>query len=136
MPVSTSTVHFAVLSQTENTALAEGLPHSGVMCTGWGVQLGAHPGALLIRPCPQLEGAPEDDLELPLHGRQGSPTDLSCDSRGNSDYDTETDGEAFTDGDEGEDGCPPARTPSPQPPGVAQVEGRHAQGQRPQDSMR
>ncbi|XP_060037938.1 tight junction protein ZO-3 isoform X2 [Erinaceus europaeus] len=84
----------------------------------------------------QLEGAPEDDLELPLHGRQGSPADLSCDSRGNSDYDTETDGEAFTDGDEGEDGCPPARTPSPQPPGVAQVEGRHAQGQRPQDSMR
>ncbi|XP_027981845.1 tight junction protein ZO-3 isoform X2 [Eumetopias jubatus] len=47
----------------------------------------------------QLDNSSEDNLELPHHGLADSSADLSCDSRVNSDY--ETDGEGYTDGEGG-----------------------------------
>lgn len=48
---------------------------------------------------PQLDGSLEDNLDLPHRGLNDSSADLSCDSRVNSDY--ETDGEGYTDGEGG-----------------------------------
>nr|XP_035971964.1 tight junction protein ZO-3 isoform X3 [Halichoerus grypus] len=47
----------------------------------------------------QLDNSSEDNLELPHRGLADSSADLSCDSRVNSDY--ETDGEGYTDGEGG-----------------------------------
>lgn len=44
----------------------------------------------------QLDGTAEDSLDLPRPGLADSSAELSCDSRANSDY--ETDGEGWTDG--------------------------------------
>ncbi|ELK19384.1 Tight junction protein ZO-3 [Pteropus alecto] len=105
----------------------------------------------------QLDGSVEDNLDLPHRGLADSSADLSCDSRVNSDY--ETDGEGYTDGEGGphtdvDEGPPapalarssePVLADEPQSPrdherssGVrgAQVERRHPQSQRRQDSMR
>lgn len=48
---------------------------------------------------PQLDGSVEDNLDLPHRGLADSSADLSCDSRVNSDC--ETDGEGYTDGEGG-----------------------------------
>lgn len=55
--------------------------------------------AQLGLPAPQLDNSSEDNLELPHRGLADSSADLSCDSRVNSDY--ETDGEGYTDGEGG-----------------------------------
>ncbi|XP_046300079.1 tight junction protein ZO-3 isoform X1 [Marmota monax] len=105
----------------------------------------------------QLDGSSEDNLDLPHCGLAGSSADLSCDSRANSDY--ETDGEGCTDGEGGphtdvEEGPPapalarssePVQLDEPQSPRHPgdipahrgpQVNSRHPQGQWRQDSMR
>ncbi|XP_017362890.1 tight junction protein ZO-3 [Cebus imitator] len=105
----------------------------------------------------QLDGSLEDNLDLPHRGLADSSADLSCDSRVNSDY--ETDGEGCTDGEGGAhtdvDDEPPApalarssepvQEDEPQTPRdhgrisahwEAQVDSRHPQGQWRQDSMR
>ncbi|KAK2087040.1 Tight junction protein ZO-3 [Saguinus oedipus] len=105
----------------------------------------------------QLDGSLEDNLDLPHRGLADSSADLSCDSRVNSDY--ETDGEGCTDGEGGAhtdvDDEPPApalaRSSEPvqadEPQSQrdhgrisahreAQVDSRHPQGQWRQDSMR
>uniref|UniRef100_A0A287D389 Tight junction protein 3 n=1 Tax=Ictidomys tridecemlineatus TaxID=43179 RepID=A0A287D389_ICTTR len=105
----------------------------------------------------QLDGSSEDNLDLPHRGLAGSSADLSCDSRANSDY--ETDGEGCTDGEGGphtdvEEGPPapalarssePVQLDEPQSPRhpgdipahrEPQVNSRHPQGQWRQDSMR
>lgn len=53
-------------------------------------------------PTPQLDGSVEDNLDLPHRSLADSSADLSCDSRVNSDY--ETDGEGYTDGEGHTDG--------------------------------
>lgn len=60
---------------------------------GWGFWLSQ------TTPTPQLDGSLEDNLDLPHRGPNDSSADLSCDSRANSDY--ETDGEGYTDGEGG-----------------------------------
>uniref|UniRef100_A0A8D0VQV1 Tight junction protein 3 n=1 Tax=Sus scrofa TaxID=9823 RepID=A0A8D0VQV1_PIG len=105
----------------------------------------------------QLDSSSEDNLDLPHRDLADSSADLSCDSRVNSDY--ETDGEGYTDGEGGPytdvDEEPPApalaRSSEPvladepqilqdhgRPSGhqAPQVDGRHPQGQWRQDSMR
>nr|XP_021532429.1 tight junction protein ZO-3 [Aotus nancymaae] len=113
----------------------------------------------------QLDGSLEDNLDLPHRGLADSSGDLSCDSRVNSDYETDgeggpyTDGEGCTDGEGGGhtdvDDEPPApalarssepvQADEPQSPRdhgrisahrEAQVDSRHPQGQWRQDSMR
>nr|KAF6402691.1 tight junction protein 3 [Rousettus aegyptiacus] len=111
----------------------------------------------------QLDGSVEDNLDLPHRSLADSSADLSCDSRVNSDYETDgegyTDGEGHTDGEGGphtdvDEGPPapalarssePVLADEPQSPkdhgrssGVrgAQVDSRHPQGQWRQDSMR
>ncbi|KAM6217788.1 tight junction protein ZO-3 isoform 2-T2 [Rhynchocyon petersi] len=110
----------------------------------------------------QLDSS-SDNLDLPLRGLADSSADLSCDSRANSDYETDgeghTDGEGYTDGEGGPhtdvDEGPPApalarssepvladERQSPQDHGRsmahrgAQVDSWHPQGQRRLDSMR
>lgn len=61
----------------------------------WSEVREAQPG----HPAPQLDGSLEDNLDLPHRGLADSSADLSCDSRVNSDY--ETDGEGYTDGEGG-----------------------------------
>ncbi|XP_036315773.1 tight junction protein ZO-3 isoform X1 [Pipistrellus kuhlii] len=105
----------------------------------------------------QLDGSLEDNLDLPNRGLNDSSADLSCDSRVNSDY--ETDGEGYTDGEGGPltdvDEGPPAPAldrssepvPVEKPPSLrdhgrpsghreAQVDSCHPQGQWRQESMR
>ncbi|XP_004378526.1 tight junction protein ZO-3 [Trichechus manatus latirostris] len=105
----------------------------------------------------QLDSSSDDNLDLPLRALADSSADLSCDSRANSDY--ETDGEGYTDGEGGPctdvDEEPPARAlarssepvlaDEPQNPqdhgrSVAhrgiQVDSWHSKGQWRQDSMR
>ncbi|XP_006897957.1 PREDICTED: tight junction protein ZO-3 [Elephantulus edwardii] len=105
----------------------------------------------------QLDGSSEDNLDLPLRGLADSSAELSCDSRANSDY--ETDGEGHTDGEGGahtdvDEGPPtPALARSSEPvledvpqnprdhggslaPRGVQVDSWHPQGQWRQDSMR
>ncbi|XP_037360964.2 tight junction protein ZO-3 [Talpa occidentalis] len=113
----------------------------------------------------QLDNSSEDNLDLPRHGLANSSADLSCDSRVNSDYETDgeggvyTDGEAYTDGEGGphtdvdEEPSMPAlarssepvladEPPSPRHHGrasgqwKAQEDGHKPQGQWRQDSMR
>ncbi|XP_049732339.1 tight junction protein ZO-3 isoform X2 [Elephas maximus indicus] len=111
----------------------------------------------------QLDSSSEDNLDLPLHGLADSSAELSCDSRANSDYETDgeghTDGEGYTDGEGGAytdmDEEPPVvaltrssepvladQPQSPQDHGRSvsrwgvQVDGWHPQGQWRQDSMR
>ncbi|XP_058916160.1 tight junction protein ZO-3 isoform X2 [Kogia breviceps] len=113
----------------------------------------------------QLDSSSEDNLDLPHRSLADSSADLSCDSRLNSDYETDgeggvyTDGGAYTDGeggphtDVGEGPLVPALARSSEPvledePRIlqdhgrplghqeTQVDGRHPQGQRRQDSMR
>ncbi|XP_049495567.1 tight junction protein ZO-3 isoform X1 [Panthera uncia] len=105
----------------------------------------------------QPDTSSEGNLDLPHRGLADSSADLSCDSRVNSDY--ETDGEGYTDGEGGPhtdvDEGPPApalarssepvladepQSPgdhgrAPGPPG-AQVDGHSPHGQWRQDSMR
>lgn len=50
-------------------------------------------------PAPQLDGSSDDNLDLPLRGLGDSSADLSCDSRVNSDYETDGEGGVYTDGD-------------------------------------
>ncbi|KAG8519120.1 Tight junction protein ZO-3, partial [Galemys pyrenaicus] len=105
----------------------------------------------------QLDNSSEDNLDLPRHGLADSSADLSCDSRVNSDY--ETDGEGYTDGEGGphtdvdEEPSMPALARSSEPVLVdepqslrchggasgqreAQEDSRQPQGQWRQDSMR
>lgn len=106
----------------------------------------------------QLDGSLEDNLDLRHHGLADSSAELSCDSRVNSDY--ETDGEGYTDGEGGahtevdEGPLMPALARSSEPVMAdetqsqrdhhgrssghqgAQEESRHPQGQWRQDSMR
>ncbi|XP_034513391.1 tight junction protein ZO-3 isoform X3 [Ailuropoda melanoleuca] len=105
----------------------------------------------------QLDNSSEDNLELPHRGLTDSSADLSCDSRVNSDY--ETDGEGYTDGEGGphtdvDEGPPaPALARSSEPvladepqsprdhgrasgPRGAQVDDHPRHGQRRQDSVR
>lgn len=49
----------------------------------------------------QLDSASEDNLDLPHRGLADSSGDLSCDSRVNSDYDTDGEGGVYTDGEGG-----------------------------------
>ncbi|XP_023500174.1 tight junction protein ZO-3 isoform X1 [Equus caballus] len=111
----------------------------------------------------QLDGSSDDNLDLPLRGLGDSSADLSCDSRVNSDYETDGEGGVYTDGvytdgdyTDGEGGRhtdgdeePPvpalARSsepvladepPSPRGHRAAQVDSRHVQAPRRQDSMR
>ncbi|XP_032739448.1 tight junction protein ZO-3 isoform X1 [Lontra canadensis] len=105
----------------------------------------------------QLDDSSDDNLELPHRGLADSSADLSCDSRVNSDY--ETDGEGYTDGEGGphtdvDEGPPaPALARSSEPvladepqslrdhgrassPQGAQVDSHPHHGQRQQDSVR
>nr|XP_035971962.1 tight junction protein ZO-3 isoform X1 [Halichoerus grypus] len=105
----------------------------------------------------QLDNSSEDNLELPHRGLADSSADLSCDSRVNSDY--ETDGEGYTDGEGGphtdvDEGPPaPALARSSEPvlmdepqslrdhgrasgPRGAQVDSHPHHGQWRQDSVR
>ncbi|XP_076977271.1 tight junction protein ZO-3 isoform X2 [Tamandua tetradactyla] len=105
----------------------------------------------------QLDSSSEDNLDLPLRDLADSSADLSCDSRPNSDY--ETDGEGYTDGEGGphtdvDEGPPtpalarssePVLADEPQSPGEhgrsstprgGQVDSRRPQGQWRQDSIR
>uniref|UniRef100_A0A452S6W4 Tight junction protein 3 n=1 Tax=Ursus americanus TaxID=9643 RepID=A0A452S6W4_URSAM len=105
----------------------------------------------------QLDNSSEDNLELPHRGLADSSADLSCDSRVNSDY--ETDGEGYTDGEGGphtdvDEGPPaPALARSSEPvladepqsprdhrrasgPQGVQVDDHPRHGQRRQDSVR
>ncbi|KAF6307288.1 tight junction protein 3 [Rhinolophus ferrumequinum] len=106
----------------------------------------------------QLDGSLEDNLDLPHHDLADSSAELSCDSRVNSDY--ETDGEGYTDGEGGphtevdEGPLMPALARSSEPVMAdetqrqrdhhgrssghqgAQEDSRHPQGQWRQDSMR
>ncbi|XP_055285171.1 tight junction protein ZO-3 isoform X2 [Moschus berezovskii] len=113
----------------------------------------------------QLDSSSEDNLDLPHHGLADSSADLSCDSRVNSDYETDGEGSVYTDGEgymDGEGGPHtdvdegprvPALARSSEPvlgdepripqdhgrssgPQGAQMNSRHPQGQRRQDSMR
>nr|XP_034802744.1 tight junction protein ZO-3 isoform X3 [Pan paniscus] len=52
----------------------------------------------------QLDGSLEDNLDLPHRGLADSSADLSCDSRVNSDYETDGEGGAYTDGEGYADG--------------------------------
>nr|XP_036874214.1 tight junction protein ZO-3 [Manis javanica] len=52
----------------------------------------------------QVDGPSEDTLDLPHHGLADSSADLSCDSRVNSDYETDGEGGVYTDGDGYTDG--------------------------------
>ncbi|XP_054985025.1 tight junction protein ZO-3 [Sorex araneus] len=49
----------------------------------------------------QLDSTSEDNLDLPYRGRADSSADLSCDSRVNSDYETDGEGGVYTDGEGG-----------------------------------
>lgn len=51
-----------------------------------------------------MDGPSEDTLDLPHHGLADSSADLSCDSRVNSDYETDGEGGVYTDGDGYTDG--------------------------------
>uniref|UniRef100_A0A8C8Y1P7 Tight junction protein 3 n=1 Tax=Panthera leo TaxID=9689 RepID=A0A8C8Y1P7_PANLE len=105
----------------------------------------------------QPDTSSEGNLDLPHRGLADSSADLSCDSRVNSDY--ETDGEGYTDGEGGphtdvDEGPPapalarssePVLADEPQSPGDhgrapgprgAQVDGHSPHGQWRQDSMR
>ncbi|XP_047700109.1 tight junction protein ZO-3 isoform X1 [Prionailurus viverrinus] len=105
----------------------------------------------------QPDNSSEGNLDLPHRGLADSSADLSCDSRVNSDY--ETDGEGYTDGEGGphtdvDEGPPapalarssePVLADEPQSPGDhgrapgprgAQVDGHSPHGQWRQDSMR
>ncbi|XP_025772140.1 tight junction protein ZO-3 [Puma concolor] len=103
------------------------------------------------------DNSSEGNLDLPHRGLADSSADLSCDSRVNSDY--ETDGEGYTDGEGGphtdvDEGPPapalarssePVLADEPQSPGDhgrapgprgTQVDGHSPHGQWRQDSMR
>uniref|UniRef100_A0A452S731 Tight junction protein 3 n=1 Tax=Ursus americanus TaxID=9643 RepID=A0A452S731_URSAM len=87
----------------------------------------------------QLDNSSEDNLELPHRGLADSSADLSCDSRVNSDY--ETDGEGYTDGEGGphtdvDEGPPaPALARSSEPVGCSSSQFLSLWGKR-QDSVR
>ena len=66
---------------------------------GWDWEEGAGPWLSQATPTPQPDNSSEGNLDLPHRGLADSSADLSCDSRVNSDY--ETDGEGYTDGEGG-----------------------------------
>lgn len=106
---------------------------------GAGPGVSAQPGHVHL----QLDSSSEDNLDLPHRDLADSSADLSCDSRVNSDY--ETDGEGYTDGEGGpytdvdEEPPAPALARSSEPvladePQILQDHGRPSGHQAPQVS--
>ncbi|XP_020826967.1 tight junction protein ZO-3 isoform X2 [Phascolarctos cinereus] len=70
----------------------------------------------------QLDNTTEENLDLPHQDFEGSSAYLSCDSRVNSDYETDGEGSFYTDNDMDEEPAEPALARSSEPVEVDEVE--------------
>ena len=84
---------------------------------------------------PQLDNSSEDNLDLPHHGLADSSADLSCDSRVNSDYETDGEGGPHTDVDEGPRVPALARSSEPVLGDEARIPQHHGRPSGPQEAQ-